>query len=123
MHNNFVQGNQHWFRQEHDIRNIQHACGKYMNYHVVGQMQDGSQVEGIIQDMDDQGVTMLVPEVVEEQDMSEGRIYGGYGGGYDGGYGDGYGGYPLRRYRRYRRYRYPYTTFVFPFFVPFPYYY
>lgn len=97
-----------------------------MNYHVVGQMQDGSQVEGIIQDMDDQGVTMLVPEVVEDTGNDATRLYGfgdGYDGGYDGGYGGGYGGYPRRRYRRYRRRRYPYNYFVFPFFFPYPYYY
>ena len=117
MYNN-VHGNQQWFRQNHDVRNVQSACSKYMNYHVVGQMQDGSQVEGIVEDMDDQGVTMLVPEIVEEPETDENRIYGGFGVGYGGGYG-----VPRRRYRRYRRRRYPYTTFVFPFIVPFPYYY
>ncbi|MBT2689768.1 small nuclear ribonucleoprotein [Bacillus sp. ISL-47] len=79
-----------------------------MNYHVIAQMKDGSQVEGIIEDMDDEGVTMMVPEDVEE---NESRIYGGYGG------------YGRRRYRRYRRRRFPFYAFAFPFIFPFPFYY
>ena len=47
-----------------------------MNYHVVGQMADGTQVEGIVEDVDDSGVTMLVPEEVEVDE----RQFGGYGG-------------------------------------------
>ena len=41
-----------------------------MNYHVV------TQVEGIVEDVDDSGVTMLVPEEVEADE----RQFGGYGG-------------------------------------------
>ena len=58
-----------------------------MNYHVVGQMADGTQVEGIVEDVDDSGVTMLVPEEVEADE----RQFGGYGG------------YGRRRFRRFRR--------------------
>ena len=76
---------------------------QYMNYHVIGQMSDGSQVEGIIEDVDDEGVTMLVPENIEADE----RQFGGYG---------------RRRFRRFRR-RFPFNFFVFPFFFPFPYYY
>lgn len=39
-------------------------CNKYMNYHVIAHMKDGSQIEGIIDGMDNEGVTMLVPEEV-----------------------------------------------------------
>lgn len=88
---------------------IQNICKKYMNYHVVGQMSDGTQMSGILQNMDDEGVTMLVPEDVD--DDSDDMRYGGYGG------------YGRRRFRRFRRRRFPYTVFVFPFFIPFPYYY
>jgi hypothetical protein len=52
-----------------------------MNYHVV------TQVEGIVEDVDDSGVTMLVPEEVEADE----RQFGGYGG------------YGRRRFRRFRR--------------------
>ncbi|QOR68212.1 hypothetical protein IM538_08935 [Cytobacillus suaedae] len=105
---------------------IQNACQRYMNYYVTGQLADGSQVEGIITDMDDNGVEMMVPEEVQENTADMRYGYGGYGGynGYDGydGYGYGYGR-PRRRYRRFRRRRYPYAQFVFPFILPFPFYY
>jgi hypothetical protein len=98
---------------------VQNACQRYMNYYVTGQLSDGSQVEGIITDMDDNGVEMMVPEEVQE-DMTDMR-YGGYGG--YGGF-DGYGyGRPRRRFRRFRRRRFPYSQFVFPFIFPFPFYY
>jgi hypothetical protein len=106
--NNFpVMHPQQW---QNDFRNVQNTCQKYMNYHVIGQMADGSQVEGIIEDVDDDGVTMLVPEVVEE-DTADDRIYGGYGG------------YGRRRFRRFRRRRFPFFVFVSPFIYPYPYYY
>jgi len=99
--------------EEFEDRNVQSLCRKYMNYYVAGQLNDGTPVEGIIVDMDDDNVTMLVPEVVEDNDMR----YGFYGyGGYDG-----YGG--RRRYRRFRRRRIPYVQFVFPFVFPVPFYY
>jgi hypothetical protein len=96
-------------QENRDYRNIMNTCQRFMNYHVVGQMSDGSQMEGILTDMDDEGVTMMVPEDVE--DDSEDMRYGGYGG------------YGRRRFRRFRRRRFPYNVFVFPFFFPFPYYY
>jgi hypothetical protein len=92
-----------------DYRNIMNTCQRYMNYHVVGQMSDGTQMNGILEDMDNEGVTLLVPEDVD--DDSDDMRYGGYGG------------YGRRRYRRFRRRRFPYAVFVFPFFFPFPYYY
>jgi hypothetical protein len=94
----------------HDERNIKTLCQRYRNYHVIGQMQDGSQIEGIIEDMDNDGVTMLVPEMVEEDDFENRQYYGGYGG-------------YRRRYRRYRRRRFPFYQFAFPFIFPFPFYY
>ncbi|MCC3356989.1 hypothetical protein [Bacillus sp. REN16] len=100
--------------QGHDIK---HTCHNLKNYYVIGQMHDGSQMEGIIEDMDDEGVTMLVPEEVEEAEMGPERQFGGYAG-----FG-GYGGYGRRRFRRFRRRRFPYNFFVFPFFFPFPFYY
>jgi hypothetical protein len=99
-----------WSREDQDFRDAKRQCQKYMNYHVIAQMKDGSQVEGIIEDMDDEGVTMMVPEDVEENDS---RTYG-YGG---------YGGYGRRRFRRYRRRRFPFYVFAFPFIFPYPFYY
>ena len=59
-----------------DMHNI---CWQYLNYYVVGQMADGTQVEGIVEDVNDDGVTMLVPEEVEVDERQFGG-YGGYGG-------------------------------------------
>ncbi|MEC0275419.1 hypothetical protein [Peribacillus frigoritolerans] len=99
--------------QPDDIKKL---CRKYMNYHVIGQLSDGSQVDGIIDDMDEESVTMLVPE---EFDVEQGnRQQYGYGDDYDD-----YGRPRRRRYRRYRRRRYPYVVFVFPYVRPYPYYY
>lgn len=89
---------------EEDILSI---CQKYMNFHVIGRLSDGHQLEGILEAVDDHSVTLLVPEDVYEDE----RIYGGY-----------YGGYGRRRFRRFRRRRFPLNIFVFPFFLPFPYY-
>ena len=90
-----------------DFRDAQNKFKQYQNYHVIGQMNDGSQVEGIIEDVDDEGVTMLVPENIEEDE----RQFGGYGG------------YGRRRFRRFHRRRFPFYAFAFPFIFPFPYYY
>jgi len=96
-------------QNEQDMKNL---CMKYMNYHVITQMSDGTQMEGIIEDVDDEGVTMLVPEDIEADD----RVFG------VGGYG-GFGGYGRRRFRRFRRRRYPFFFFGFPFIFPYPYFY
>ena len=91
--------------------NIPQECAKYMNYHVQAKMQDGTDVEGIITDVDDDNVEMLVPEEVDEDEVNEQRQqYGGYGGGYG-----------RRRFRRYRRRRFPYYNVIVV--TPYPYYY
>lgn len=84
---------------------IKDQCKRYMQHHVIGQMGDGSQIEGIITDINEDYVEMLVPEEYEEQENRQ------FGYGYDD-YDDynGYGGY-RRRYRRYRPRRFPYYFF------------
>lgn len=82
-------------------------CQRYLKYHVIAQMRDGSQFEGIIDDMDDDGVTMLVPEEVDGEARENDPTRQPYG---------------QRRYRRYRRQHFPFIHFAFPFFIPFPYY-
>ena len=84
---------------------IKSLCQRYMNYHVIAQTRDGQQFEGIIDGMDDDGVTMLVPEDVDGEERQYGL--------------DGYG---RRRFRRFRRQRFPFE-FLLPFFTPYPYYY
>ncbi|WP_254901228.1 hypothetical protein [Tuberibacillus sp. Marseille-P3662] len=88
---------------------IHTLCRKYMFYHVMAQSSDGSQFDGVITGMDEEGVSMLVPEWVDEETTS--RQFG-YGGGYG-----------RRRYRRFYQRRFPYFFFGFPFFTPYPYYY
>lgn len=99
------------YNQEHQMKSM---CKQYQDYYVVGQMNDGSQVEGIVEDMDDDSVTMLVPEMIEEDELMNNRLFGGNGV---------YGGYGRRRFRRFRRRRFPFAAFVFPFIFPYPYYY
>ncbi|MEF3302965.1 hypothetical protein [Paenibacillus sp. GYB003] len=88
---------------------IKAQCHKYMNYHVIAHGNDGSQFEGIIDGMDEEGVTMLVPEDVdgEEREFDPRQPFG----------------YGRRRFRRFRRRRFPFFFFAFPFFRPYPYYY
>lgn len=98
-------------QRDGDIKSL---CRKYMNYHVIGQMSDGTQFDGIITDMDEEGVSLLVPEWTDgeqERDMTNRQFQFGY---------DGYG---RRRFRRFRRRRFPFSFFAFPFFRPYPYYY
>jgi len=87
-------------------RNIKSRCRRYKNYHVIAHLNDGSQIQGILDDYDDDGVTMLMPEDVDIDD--DDRQYGGYG---------------RRRFRRFRRRRFPFFVFVVPYFSPYPYYY
>ncbi|RYL95470.1 hypothetical protein EWI07_01760 [Sporolactobacillus sp. THM7-4] len=82
-------------------------CKKYMNYHVIAHMKDGTKKEAIIEEVDDNSVIMLIPEEVD----SEERQFYGYGPGY------------RPRFRRFHRFRFPFYLFVYPFIYPYPYYY
>jgi hypothetical protein len=77
-------------------------CRRYMNYHVIARTADGQPFEAIIDGMDDEGVTMLIPEEVDGDDRQF--------------------PYGRRRFRRFRRQRFPFS-FLFPFVIPYPYYY
>lgn len=87
-------------------REMQRKCEDLMNYHVVINMIDGNKMDGIITDVDDQGVTMMIGEdVVERSGESNSRQM-------------------PRRYRRYRRRRIPFRTIaglsllLYPFIAP-----
>jgi small nuclear ribonucleoprotein (snRNP)-like protein len=104
-------------------RNLHGKCKRYMYHHVVLTTQDGSSFDGIIEGVDDNGVSVLVGEDVMEQerdDLEDQRFYG-YGG-----YGD-YGGYgrPRRRFRRFRRQFFPIAALaalsLLPYAYPYPY--
>jgi hypothetical protein len=114
MYNNFPMDPNHLeggFRPD-DIKGV---CKKYMNYHVMGQLNDGSQFDGIITDMDDEGVTMLVPEEIDADQMDR-----QFGYDYDYDYDD-YGRPRRRRFRRFRRRRFPF--FLLRRLLRYPYYY
>lgn len=89
-----------------NAQSMNDLCRKYMNYHVIAQMADGSKIEGIIEDVNEQGVVMLVPEDVNENE----RFF----------YGPGPG--PRPRYRRFNRFLFPFLLFSTPFLFPYPYY-
>ena len=102
------------------IRNIHGKCKSYMHHHVVLTMQDGSSFDGIIDGVDDNGVSVLVGEDVTEQERDDfdDQRFGGYGG--IGGYGG-----PRRRFRRFRRQFFPIATLaalsLLPYVYPYPY--
>ncbi|OMI28809.1 small nuclear ribonucleoprotein [Bacillus haynesii] len=86
-------------------RSLHDLCRKYMHYHVVLKMKDGSSVHGILEGVNRQEASVLVPEDVTETD--ERQFYGGYG-------------YPRRRFRRFRRRIFPFVFIAALY--PFPYY-
>ncbi|WP_176222063.1 hypothetical protein [Tuberibacillus sp. Marseille-P3662] len=92
---------------------IKSLCQQWMHYHVIAHMRDGSQFDGIMTGMDEEGVNMLVPQALDPEQMNRQYGYDGYG----------YNGYGYRRrYRRYRPRRFPYDFFRYPFFWLYPYY-
>ncbi|SEQ49009.1 hypothetical protein SAMN05216232_2595 [Virgibacillus subterraneus] len=111
MYNN-MQMNPHESQGDYQPDQIKGLCKQYMSYHVIGQLSDGSQVDGIIDSMDEEGVTMLVPEEVDEEQMNRQFDYG-----YDYNYGR-----PRRRFRRFRRQRFPFrffrSLFRYPYYYP-----
>ncbi|GAY74703.1 hypothetical protein NBRC111894_257 [Sporolactobacillus inulinus] len=86
---------------------LNNLCRKYMNYYVIAQMADGTQMEGIVEEVTDQGVIMLVPEDAEPE--ADSRFF--------------YGPRPRRRFRRFNRFLLPFFLFATPFLYPFPFYY
>lgn len=87
-------------------REIQRKCEEFMTFHVIMTLKDGSKMDGIITDVDDSGVTMLVGEdVIERSDESNSRQM-------------------PRRFRRFRRRRIPFSSIgglsllLFPFIAP-----
>ncbi|WP_279401448.1 hypothetical protein [Piscibacillus salipiscarius] len=110
---------------DHHKKNMFDLCQKHHLYLVQVETVDGQTFEGIVDEFDEDGVTLLVPSGENERgDGFDDVGFGpgpGYGMGY--GYGPGFGspygyGYP-RRFRRFRRYRYPFfnlNRIFFPFF-------
>lgn len=85
-------------------------CERFMHVHVIATMRDGATFDCIIDGMDDDGVILLVAEEMDGHGMMNPQPWR-----------QPFYGQP--RFRRFRRQRFPLSSFLFPFFVPFPYYY
>jgi len=81
-----------------DSRAVEDECKKYLYYHIVITTTDGNKFDGIIENVDKDGITMLSgEEVMEQEDTNQSngqRQYHDYGG-------------PRRSFRRFRRQRFP----------------
>jgi hypothetical protein len=81
-----------------ELRSVNDQCKKYLYYHIILTMTDGCKMDGIIEDVDTDDITMLVGEDVMEEDSEnqydEQRQYHDHNR-------------PRRRFRRFRRRRFP----------------
>lgn len=95
-----------------DIQNVHDKCKKCMYYHVTLTMLDGNTVDGIIENVDMDGITMLVGEDVmereSENESDQQRQYHGHRR-------------PRRRFRRFRRQTFPIATLAALSLLPYPY--
>ncbi|SFA82316.1 hypothetical protein SAMN04488072_102125 [Lentibacillus halodurans] len=92
------------YNQQH----MYELCKKHMHSYVLAEMNDGTQVDGIITGIDDEYVYMAIP-IGQDNNMGSHHQhhrpfgFGGFGYGYPG-YGYGFGGYPgYGRPRRFSR--------------------
>ncbi|MGP7817106.1 hypothetical protein [Niallia sp. 01092] len=100
------------------FRSLYDQYNQHTGYHVMVTLQDGQTVDGIIENVDNNGVSMLVGEDVHEETDQPDRQYGG--------------GAPYRRrFRRFRRRFFPLAALtalaLFPYYYPpypypYPYY-
>lgn len=98
---------------------VEDECKKYLYYHIILTMADGKKFDGIIENVDKDGITMLVGEEVMEQESenqsNEQRQYHNYDR-------------PRRRFRRFRRRKFPIANLaalaLLPYIAPpiYPYY-
>lgn len=94
-----------------DMKSLFDRCKKYQYYHCIITLKDGSELDGIIEDADMDGVNVLIGEDVMEREFDEERQY----------YGDTR---PRRRrrFRRFRRRRFPFATLAALSLLRYPYY-
>lgn len=83
-----------------DVQSLHDKCKRYMNYHTILTMKDGSTLDGIIESVDTDHIVVLVGEDVMEQEdenqYDQQRQFHGFGR-------------PRRRFRRFRRRRFPFN--------------
>ncbi len=108
-----------------NLQTLHDDCQRHLNYHVTLTMADGTTLDGIIEHVDMDRITVLVGEDVmeresENENASDERQY----------YGFGYGR-PRRRFRRFRRRQFPLASLaalaLLPYIIPpapypYPYY-
>ena len=96
-----------------DLKYLHEECKRCMSYHAILTMIDGSVFDGIIEDVDDNRVTVLVGEDIMEQ---EGADQGNQQQRQPYNYGR-----PRRRFRRFRRRNFPLNALAALALVQYPY--
>lgn len=100
-----------------DLQPLHDQCLKCLYYHTILTMKDGSTLDGIIENVDNDRIIVLVGEdVMEEEGENEADQQRQYQG-----YGYSHGRRPRRRYRRFRRKAYPLATLAALSLLPYPY--
>ncbi|SFG17068.1 hypothetical protein SAMN05216353_12635 [Halobacillus alkaliphilus] len=108
------------YQQASHMKPTYSECEKHKYYHVMVTLEDGSTVDGIIIDVKNDKVTMLISEDVMVDEKGEAQSSSSNDRQF------GYGGYGRRRARRFRRSVLPIAGLtalaLFPYFTPYPYY-
>ena len=102
-----------------NLQNLHDECKKYASYHVILKMADGSTVDGIIENVDNDRITILVGEdVMEQENDNESNQQR-----------QPFGHQRARRFRRFRRRSFPLGALIglsllqYPYVIPpFPYF-
>lgn len=106
------------------LQNLFDECKSLINFHIIVVMKDGSSVDGILENVDANGIVMLVGEDVIDVDgmpmmpMRDGQ------GQFDMSDSLRQGPRGMRGRRRFRRRGFPFGNVrgVFPFFFPYPFF-
>lgn len=85
-----------------DNKEIKEISEKYLHHYVIGHLTDGRVIEGVILDVDNDSVTILVVERDETQREDDSRQMGRFPG-----------------FFRFTPFRFPFRFFRRPFFFPF----
>lgn len=109
------------YEASHDgkVKQMHDQCMLMIHHHVQINMTDGSSMDGIIEKVTPEQITMLVGEDVYEDRGDESNDFRQFYGGYR----------PRPRYRRFRRRRFPLSAltalalfpYYYPPFYPYPY--
>lgn len=96
-----------------DLQELHDKCSKCMMYHVKLTLTDGSTFDGIIENVDQDRIIVLVGEdVMDQGNQNQPNMQRQY-------YHYNYG-YPGMRYRRFRRQAYPLATLAALSLLPYP---